>query len=58
MADIKVGIHSINPVAFVGVSKTEFKKMYKGKFSVDLDTVYKAITTAIKDQNLNKKGRK
>ena len=57
---IKVGIHSINPKAFVGVRKAEFMKRYKGKgiFTVDLDTVYKEITKAIKDQGLNKKGRK
>lgn len=60
MSELKIGNHSINLKAFVGVRKSEFMKRYKGKgiFKVDLETVYQEITKAIKDQKLNKKGRK
>jgi len=30
----------LNPKAFKDMSKTEFKKQYKGKLPHDLDTVY------------------
>jgi len=33
-----------NPLAFVGVSKTEFKDQYKGKSPFDLDSVWHWIS--------------
>ena len=33
----------LNPLAFVGVNKDEFKKQYKGKLPFDLDSVWKWI---------------
>lgn len=33
-----------NPLAFVGVTKSEFKDQYKGKIPFDLDSVWNWIT--------------
>ena len=33
----------LNPLAFVGINKEEFKKQYKGKLPFDLDSVWKWI---------------
>lgn len=30
----------LNPLAFVGVNKTDFKKQYKGKLPFDLDEAW------------------
>ena len=46
-----------NPLAFVGVSKTEFKDQYKGKSPFDLDSVWHWISKNRSQKSKKKNAR-
>ena len=53
---IKIGNTEFNKNSFEGMTKDEFKKLYKGKLTIDLDEAWKQLkpNTRIKKPKSNK----